>query len=319
MLITKKGIFMKYILKILIFNFFITCHTTLPFVLANSLIRTDHELTTIENITTQHTLIGCNHSSLITVAVTHISRTTTNTVVMITTKKGYIYACPYQLFYDPVIAQWITANSITTSTTFLDSQLNHCACIDVETISVPPTDVYHISTTAPHNFFASQQELLTHNAFPVIVVGVTWLFGEGLKFAGLTLGAAAVGSYVGVNLYNKNKHAKAEFDIYLQGDTYGRYNPDPNDNNNDNNERKFNTTSKTEFFKARKNEYEQYRNNVYKRKRGSKGIENAEYLEWDNLHNDIEAYGRNRWHIGSIDPKTLKFYKPAVITRRLAK
>lgn len=294
-------------------------YVILPSIISSSLIKTPHGLITVDNITTGSSLIGYGNKALASVVVTHISTTTTDTIVAITTEKGCFHASPEQLFYDPITAQWITAKSITTNTTLLDADVNHCPCIDVTIISVPPTNVYHISTTAPHTFFITEQELLTHNAFPVIVVGVAWLFGEGLKFAGISLGAAALGSYVGVNLYNKNKQSKAEFDISLQGITYGGYNPDPDDDNNDNNERKFNTISKTEFFKARKNEYEQYRNNIYKRKRGSKGIENAEYLEWDNLHGDIEAYAKNRWHMGSMDPKTLKFYKPAIVTRRLPK
>jgi hypothetical protein len=31
----------------------------------------------------------------------------------------------------------------------------------------------------------------------------------------------------------------------------------------------------------------------------------------------VEAYAGNRWHMGSIDPKNLKFYKPAVAGRTL--
>ena len=61
--------------------------------------------------------------------------------------------------------------------------------------------------------------------------------------------------------------------------------------------------------------YEHYRDNIYKRKRGSKGIEKAEYIEWDNLHNDVEAYSKSKWHLGSIDPKTLKLYKGSVHRR----
>jgi len=101
----------------------------------------------------------------------------------------------------------------------------------------------------------------------------------------------------------------------------GGYNPDPDDDNNeeDNKERKFNTISKSEFFKKIKNEYEHFRNGIYKRKHGTKGIEDAEYLNWDNLHNDVEAYGKNKWHLGSIDPKTLKLYKAAVATRKIFK
>ncbi len=83
---------------------------------------------------------------------------------------------------------------------------------------------------------------------------------------------------------------------------------DPKDNDR-NKERIFNAISKTEFFKKVEEHYEYYKDNIYKRKRGTDGIEDAEYLKWDKLHNDVEAYGKNKCHIGSIDPKTLRIYK----------
>jgi len=119
----------------------------------------------------------------------------------------------------------------------------------------------------------------------------------------------------GIKIYKKRNTAHTQCAISTQtGGTCSGYNPDPDDN--ENKERKFNTIFKSEFFKKVKNEYEHYRDGIYKRKRGSKGIENAEYIEWDHLHNDVEAYGKNERHIGSIDPKTLKIYKAAVRYRQ---
>ncbi len=54
---------------------------------------------------------------------------------------------------------------------------------------------------------------------------------------------------------------------------------------------------------------------IYRKKPKAKGIENAEYLEWDYTHNDVEAYNKAKRHIGSIDPKTLRLYKPSVYKR----
>ena len=159
--------------------------------------------------------------------------------------------------------------------------------------------------------FIIEQGLLTHNAAPVIVVSLAWLFGEGLKFAGLSIGASALGTYVGVELYNKNKQSNAAFDFSPQPGTCGGYNPDPDDN--ENSERKFNTLSKSEFFKTVQKDYEHYRNGIYKRKKGAKGIEKAEYLEWDHLHSDVEAYSKGGKHLGSIDPKSLRIYKGPVV------
>ena len=61
--------------------------------------------------------------------------------------------------------------------------------------------------------------------------------------------------------------------------------------------------------------YEHYRDGVYRRKRNTKGIADAEYLEWDHLHNDVEAYSKSRIHIGSIDPEKLTLYKGPVYGR----
>lgn len=56
---------------------------------------------------------------------------------------------------------------------------------------------------------------------------------------------------------------------------------------------------------------------MYKKKKDCKGINNAEYLEWDASHNDVEAYDKRKVQLGSIDPKELCFYKEAVKGRRL--
>lgn len=77
--------------------------------------------------------------------------------------------------------------------------------------------------------------------------------------------------------------------------------------------------SKSEFFKRDKikRDYEHYKRGIYRKKRGAAGLNNAEYLKWDHLHNDVEAYTSGRIHMGSIDPNTLEFYKNAVRGRTL--
>lgn len=301
--------------KILVLCYVFLCgHLLFPSIISGSLIKTNNGFTPVESITIGSNIIGYDGISLINVTVTHISKTTTETIIIITTDEGCIYAAPTQLFYNPACKTWIAAQSITTNTTLFNVHANHCSCLNVETISVPPTDVYHISTTNPHNFFVTEQVLLTHNTFPVIIISLAWLLGEGIKFAGLSIGAAALGSYVGIELYNKHKQSNTAFGISPQISTCGGYNPDPNDDDDENNTkaRVCNTISKQEFFKKIKNDYEHYRNGTYRRKKGAKGIEKAEYLEWDHLHGDVEAYTKNRQHLGSIDPKTLKIYKGPV-------
>lgn len=44
---------------------------------------------------------------------------------------------------------------------------------------------------------------------------------------------------------------------------------------------------------------------------------NKRYYEWDNTHNDIEVYNSRGKHLGSMNPTTGEFYKPAVEGRRI--
>lgn len=286
--------------------------TIVPSILSGTLIKTSHGSTSVENVNIGNNLTGYNNTQAIDVSITNISTNTTTTVIKITTNNGDISAAPDQLFYDPVARRWIPAKEISTTTLLLDSNNNHCACLNIKIISVPPTNVYYISTTYPHTFFVSEQELLTHNIAPV-AAGLVWAFGGGLEFVSATIGTAIFGSAIGIHLYKKQANAGQFTPSIQSGGTYGGYNPDPDDENK---ERIFNTISKSEFFKQIKDEYEHYRNGIYRRKRGAKGIENAEYLEWDHLHNDVEAYCKSKRHIGSINPKTLKIYKAAIRHRQ---
>ncbi len=84
----------------------------------------------------------------------------------------------------------------------------------------------------------------------------------------------------------------------------------------DRKERKFNIVSKQDFFKRVKHDYEHFKNGIYKKKSEAKGLaQDAEYLVWDALHGDVEAYNASKKHIGSYDPVTLKLYKPPVMFR----
>jgi len=51
----------------------------------------------------------------------------------------------------------------------------------------------------------------------------------------------------------------------------------------------------------------------YKGKTKTNGLSGnkQEFYQWDYTHNDIEVYDRNGDHLGSMDPKTGKMYKPA--------
>ena len=275
-------------------------------VTTGTLIKTSNGHTTVEHVIVGDKVVAYDpKKSVPTSIITHITSKTTDTVIAITTRKGTFYACPDQQFFDPILQKWIIAEDITTDTFFLDAQLNFCPCLHVESIHSKPITTYRITTTKPHTFFITEQELLAHNAFP-IVIGLAWLFGGGLEFAGATIGTALLGSYVGVQLYNAQKQKAQNCNVEFHVIPCGSPCPDPNDEDK---ERVFNTISKSDFFKKVKNDYEHYKNGIYRRKKGAKGIEKAEYLEWDHLHGDVEAYTKSYRHLGSIDPRTLRLYK----------
>ncbi len=304
-----------FIRIIVLHGFLFWCSLADSAVLVDSLIKTAHGFTLAENIKCDDELISYSDDKKIkTCIVQKVAVVTTNTVIEIATEKGIIQAAPEQLFYDPVIKGWVVAQNITTSNYLLNSQLQHVKCIDVRIVSIAPTKMHQISTTAPHTFFVTDQEVLTHNFFP-IVLGVSWLFGLGsIEFAGFNIAAIIAGTAIGLRLCkskkHKHKHNKSKIVVtpYLQN--VGGGTPDPNDDDDPNKKnRKFNNVSKTEFFKSVQDQYEHWKKGIYRRKQGAKGIENAEYLKWDHLHGDVEAYSKSEIPLGSIDPKTLKIYK----------
>lgn len=300
-------------LKFLFLNLILFINTVFPSITSDIFIKTPHGFIPVQNIAIGDTVIAYNQQNLSSTKITHTSTSTTDTIVAITTEKGTFYTCPDQQFFDPILQKWIAVKDITTQNTFLDAQLHHIPCLNVKIIDAPATKIYHITTAYPHNFFATEQELLMHN-HPV-VIGIAWLFGEGIKFAGLTIGTTFLGSYIGVQLYNHQKQKAQACNVTFHMSPCGNPCPDPDDDD-ENNGRKINTITKSEFFKMVRKDYEHWRNNVYRRKNKAKGIEDAEYLEWDYTHNDLEAYNKAKDHIGSINPKTLKIYKPPVHNRR---
>src|SRR5690606_29608501 len=190
-----------------------------------------------------NTLIGyLPNNKTVQVKVTHITTTTTHEIVLITTNKGIISATPDQLFYNPIEKSWIAAQNVTLSTIFFNSKGNHCPCINLQTISIEPTTSYRISTTSPHNFFCSDQQLLTHNFIPIITLGIGWVFGLGsIEFTGLSIGTIIGGAAVGIRLLKKKNQGISATITTQNSGTYGGYNPDPDDNDDNDND---NSTSK---------------------------------------------------------------------------
>jgi hypothetical protein len=81
-----------------------------------------------------------------------------------------------------------------------------------------------------------------------------------------------------------------------------------------------NTMQRQEFFK-KPNIKKNYRpignDGIWQKKPGASGLKNAEYLQWDHKHNEVEVYNKKKIHLGALDPQTEEYYKPAVIGRIL--
>lgn len=82
-----------------------------------------------------------------------------------------------------------------------------------------------------------------------------------------------------------------------------------------NDTRKKNSVGKQEFFNDPdiKENYRSTKNGRVLKKDGTP-LENADKLQWDRTHDDVEAYKKGK-HIGSIDPQSKKLYKPPVPNR----
>jgi hypothetical protein len=207
-----------HLIKLFIFNIFLLFKTTLLYsVIIGTLIKTPNGLIPVENININDHLVGYSDGKITQVSVTNISITSTETIIELKTKNNNLMASPDQLFYDAEKKLWISAKDIKTPVTLLDSRLNHCPCLNIKTISVIPTKVYHLTTTQPHNFFITNQELLTHNFFPIITLGSSCLFGLGsIEFTGISIATLLGGTALGITIFKKHGKQNQSFTITSQ-------------------------------------------------------------------------------------------------------
>lgn len=214
---------------IVLLGFLFYAQSILSTVLTGSLIKTCQGLVRVEELSLNNRILGCNDRSLFPCEITNIGVSQTNKIAKITTVKGVFYASLDQLFFDTQHNCWIKVEDISIDTIFLDSKMNHIECLAIDIINTKPIKLYHISTSYPHTFFVTDQELLTHNNPPIVVINLFWVFGEGVKIA---LGALLGGTFLGVQLY-KNKEKDVEYAPDIQIGTYGGYNPDPDKDKKD--------------------------------------------------------------------------------------
>ncbi len=297
-----------------------------------TLVSTPHGLVPLEGLQ-QGDLVHGQKNNNIPIAQSHQHES--DSCIIIALKHDVIITSPEQLFYTH--KQWVCAADLCADDVLLN----------IYNQTVPIKSIEHSSTTIPlisitvnhgHVFYVSHEQILVHNwaeipqaagvAIPLIIATV----GSGGTAALGALGAGLFGwgmhrkfkqqeelkreqEYQAHLILEKNKKEKSQ----QQANKEQKQSLSPNPDDNDNNKRKKNTISKTEFFNKEviKQNYEYYKNGAYKRKPNKSGIENAEFLKWDHLHNEVEAYSKNQKHIGAIDPQSLKIYKGPVPGRKL--
>ncbi len=163
-------------------------------VLKGTVIATVDGLVRVEDLCVGSQVIGFDFATRTTkqVSVVALNKRTTKSVVLIATDHDVIVAAADQQLYDPVSNNWVTASNLTSDNYLMGSKVTHIKCRFVTVCNADEEifTVYDISMAEPHNFFATEAQVLTHNVIP-IVVGVGIAFGE--TIASISLGEIVVG------------------------------------------------------------------------------------------------------------------------------
>ena len=192
----------------------------------------------------------------------------------------------------------------------------------IELINKPIT-LYDLCVVPHHTFCVGNKKVVAHNFVPFIGITISLLFGAGTALEWSIAGGIAAG--FGIFGFAMNKNHKKKKMVIMPVVSVAMPNPiDPNDDDEKEKERKFNEMSKTEFFKKVKGDYRFDKQlNVYVRIKGKEGLKcsrtgkDIEFLEWDGLHLDVEAYGSNKAHLGSIRTSDYVMYKGPKPKRKL--
>lgn len=259
-----------------------------------------------------------------------------------------ILCTPTQEFYRITDDTWVSAAQLTIGDTLKCDGDKSLAVSHLEFIN-EPLKVCILEVKKYHNFFVGKYDILTHNtALPwSVAIGISIPLGEaaaggaaGSFFGPIgVVGGVFVGSILGCGLqYLANQDKTYQYDMSFDVEKVialmkgglnqssqknapsgcGPSSPQDPKKNNDK-KRITNDIPKSEFFKKVSDRYERWRGATYRAKRNAEKLGNGkvEYLEWDHLHNDVEAYNEARQHIGSINPKTTEIYKNPVAGRKI--
>lgn len=138
-----------------------------------------------------------------------------------------------QKFYVPAVQAWKIARYLEPGE-YLSNNKNELIQIQ-EVIDIEDAiELFELSLTGNHTFFITDQNILVHNAAPVVAICLTWLFGGGsVEFAGIGATLCALGVSIGIKWFadkKKKRDRDLVFDV-TPGSlcATGGGAPDPND------------------------------------------------------------------------------------------
>jgi hypothetical protein len=189
-----------------------------------------------------------------------------------------------------------------------------------------------ITVAQTHNFYVTKHGILAHNMAQFVVIAAPCVAPALAPVAGCAVGAGLLWYFINSRHQSKNKNSareKARVVMSAGGAPGGppKKPGSPDDNENDffgtdkekeEKKRVENKISKKEFFESVANDYYHLHSGIYKLGKGKiPVVKNAEYLQWDNLHGDVEVYNKSGKHQGSLDPFTRNLYKLPVKGRTI--
>lgn len=196
--------------------------------IAGTLVKTPHGYTAIENLSVGDLVIcfdsdnNCVEKSIAHITSAHVSRY----VILYIQDECVGASTDQQLYVEGVLQRWVVLSSLKVNDVLLTINSDPCLIIDVIKYVDEPKQVYCLSVQEHHNFFVSHAEICAHNFFPVGLLGISFVFGGGIEFAGITCGLAGLGSYLGYEWHKKNKKHAVSINSISFGGSMGPDDPE---------------------------------------------------------------------------------------------
>ena len=139
----------------------------------NTKITTSTDLVCVQSLKVGDTICGYGPTNHVfsDVIIKNIEPVIVESIYVITTKHGTITASADQLFYEITSESFIPAEQLKAGNLFLTKAINALECISVEHKNIQTT-VYDLTLEEPHLFFSSDAQILTHNAVPILLLGI---------------------------------------------------------------------------------------------------------------------------------------------------